>query len=129
MGSAESLVLGGAVGPRAFFPPVLGLVLVSPVVSAVVPSPDKLVLELSEMLAEATAALSELDAGTLERLSARAAAMTGQRGLFQRPTARAVEALQARFKVFTQVVMATGENMHALSRAAMSEEYGAEWKR
>jgi len=90
---------------------------------AVSSSPSGLVLELSGLLAEATAALSVLDAAALERIGERAAILDSQRGKAEQSAGGGVVELQARFRVFAQILTATGENLKALARSSHPEDY------
>ena len=87
-------------------------------------SSSGLVLELSGLLAEATAALAALDAAALERIGERAAILDRQRGKAEQPEGCGLVELQARFRVFAQVLTATGENLKALARSGNPENYG-----
>lgn len=93
--------------------------------------------ELGRVLVEATAALSRLDAAALADLERRACALrdalAGETSGERKPESAAK--LSARFRVFADVVTATGKDLAMLKRVGMSklggvqEEAGVLWVR
>ena len=81
--------------------------------------------ELSRLIGEATAALSVLDAGALERLGRKVQALAAANEGTAVSSRAEVPELEARFRVFAQVLTATGENMAALERARARGTYTA----
>jgi hypothetical protein len=82
---------------------------------------------LARLIAEATDALSHLNAAALEEIGCRAEALTaldlGGAGVTDRAM---VPVLEHRFRLFAALLKATGDNLATLRRAESRESFGAE---
>jgi hypothetical protein len=86
-----------------------------------------LVAELARLVEEASAALTILDADTLDELGRRAEALAAMNlGASSLDDRAIIPVLEARFRKFSAVLKATSENLAILERANGQEIFGQE---